>query len=99
MIPAALFPEHETNLSSSALVTCLGKRLDFVVSIDNGVMHMLSLAKVPMISLFGPTDSKKFAPEYKNSIVLDSKKLYNTKNVSSITIKDVLNATKQHLNY
>ena len=41
-------------------------------------MHMLSLSKVPMISLFGPTDAEKFAPEYKNSIVLDSKKLYNT---------------------
>ena len=99
LIPSALFPEHETDLSSPALVTCLGKRLDFAISIDNGVMHMLSLSKVPMIILFGPTDSEKFAPEYKNSIVLDSKKLYNTKNVSSITIKDVLNATKQHLNY
>ena len=48
-----------------------------------------------MISLFGPTDSEKFAPEYKNSaIVLDSKKLYNTKNVSSITVEDVLKASK-----
>jgi len=99
LIPPALFPEHETNLSSSALVTCLGKKLDFAISIDNGVMHMLSLSKVPMIVLFGPTDSAKFAPEYKNLIVLDSKKLYNTKNVSSITVKDVLNAAKQHLNY
>ena len=99
LVPSALFPEHETNLSSSALVTCLGKRLDFAISIDNGVMHMLSLSKVPMIVLFGPTDSEKFAPEYKNSIVLDSKKLYNTKNVSSITVNDVLNAAKQHLNY
>ena len=99
MVPSALFPEYETNFSSSALVTCLGKRLDYVVSIDNGVMHMLSLSKVPMIVLFGPTDSGKFAPDYKNSIVLDSKKLHNTKNVSSITVKDVLNAAKQHLNF
>ena len=99
MIPVALFPEHETNLFSPALVTCLGKRLDFAISIDNGIMHMLSLSKVPMIVLFGPTDSEKFAPEYKNSIVLDSKKIYNTKNVSSITVDDVLNAAKQHLNY
>jgi len=99
MVPSALFPEYETNFSSSALVTCLGKRLDYVVSIDNGVMHMLSLSKVPMIVLFGPTDSGKFAPDYKNSIVLDSKKLHNTKNVSSITVEEVLNAAKQHLNY
>ena len=98
LIPDSLFPEHESNLSSPALVTCLGKRLDFAVSIDNGIMHMLSLAKVPMISLFGPTDSEKFAPEYKNSIVLDSKKLNNTKNISSIDVEDVLRAMKQ-LNY
>jgi len=99
LIPDSLFPEHESNLSSPALVTCLGKRLDFAVSIDNGIMHMLSLAKIPMISLFGPTDSEKFAPEYNNSISLDSKKLYNTKNLSAITVKDVLNAAKQLLNY
>ena len=98
-IPKALFPEHETDISSPALVTCLGKRLDFAITIDNGVMHMLSLAKVPMISLFGPTDSEKFAPEYKNSIVLDSQKLYNTKNVSAITVEDVLKAAKQYLNF
>ena len=99
LIPKALFPEHNTDISSPALVTCLGKRLDFVITIDNGIMHMLSLAKVPMISLFGPTDSEKFAPNYKNSIILDSKKLYNTKNISSITVEDVLQAAKQFLNF
>ena len=62
-------------------------------------MHMLSLSKVPMIALFGPTNSEKFAPKYKDLIVLDSKKLYNTKSVSSITVEDVLNAAKLHLNY
>ena len=60
---------------------------------------MLSLAKVPMISLFGPTDSEKFAPNYNNSIILDSKKLYKTKNVSAITVEDVLSSAKQHLNF
>ena len=99
LIPHSLFPEHESNLSSPTLVTCLGKRLDFAITIDNGIMHMLSLSKVPMISLFGPTDAEKFAPKYEKSIVLDSKKLYNTKNVSAITVEDVLNAVKQHLNY
>ena len=99
LIPKALFPEHTSELNCPALVSCLGKRLDFVISIDNGVMHMLSLSKVPMITLFGPTDSEKFAPKYKNSIVLDSKKIYNTKNVSAITVEDVLTAAKLHLNY
>ena len=99
LIPSALFPEHETDLSSPALVTCLGKRLDFAISIDNGVMHMLSLSNVPMITLFGPTDSEKFAPDYKNSIILDSKKIYNTKNISTITVQDVLTAAEQFANF
>ena len=97
-IPSALFPEHETNLNSPALVTCLGKRLNLAITIDNGIMHMLSLSKVPIISLFGPTDSEKFAPHYKNSIILDSKKLYNSNDVSSINVEDVLKEAKPFLN-
>ena len=99
LVPQAQFPEHESNLSSPALVSCLGKRLDFVITIDNGVMHMLALSKVPMISLFGPTNSQKFAPNYKNSIVLDSKKIYNTKSIEAISVEDVLQAAKLHLNF
>ena len=57
---------------------------------------MLGLSKVPMISLFGPTDSEKFAPSYINSLVLDSKKLYNSENVNSITVEDVLQVAKHH---
>ena len=62
-------------------------------------MHMLSLSKVPMISLFGPTDPLKFAPKYKNSKVLDSKKICNSENVSDISVEDVLLAVRQFLNF
>ena len=99
LIPESLFPEHETDLGSPALVTCLGQRLDFAISIDNGVMHMLSLGKIPMIVLFGPTSSEKFAPNYDKLITLDSKKLKNTNDISSITSKDVLLAAKQYLGF
>ena len=99
LIPNALFPEHETEIGCPSLVACLGKRLDFAISIDNGVMHMLSLSKVPMITLFGPTDAEKFAPKYEQSIILDSKKIYNSKNVSDITVEDVLRTVKQFLNF
>jgi len=99
LLPNALFPEHESDLACPSLVTCLGKRLDFAISIDNGVMHMLSLSKVPMITLFGPTNAEKFAPKYEQSIVLDTKKIYNSKNVSDITVEDVLQAAKQLLNF
>ena len=99
LVPESLFPEHETKLSSPALVTCLGQRLNFAISIDNGIMHMLSLSKTPMIILFGPTNPKKFAPSYQGAIVLDSKKLYKTTDISSISSEDVLLAARQHLNF
>ena len=99
IIPDALFPEHESSLASPALVVSLAKRLDFAISIDNGIMHMLSLSKVPMIVLFGPTNSEKFAPNYKNLHVLDSKKLKNTSDISSINVEDVLQVVKQHLSF
>ncbi len=98
-IPSALFPEHETSLNSPALVTCLGTKLDLAITIDNGIMHMLSLSKVPIISLFGPTNAKKFAPSYKDSKILDSKKIYNSKNVSDISVEDVLLAVRQFVNF
>ena len=89
-VPNSLFPEHNSNLADPALVTALTSRLEKAISIDNGVMHMMSLAKVPMIILFGPTNSEKFAPKHDNLVILDSNKLYNTNVISKITIEDVL---------
>ena len=88
-LPEAIFPEHESKLACPALVTTLASRVDKVVSIDNGIMHMIGLANIPMVVLFGPTNSKKFAPKIKNIKILDSKILYNSKDISKITIDDV----------
>ena len=51
---------------------------------------MMSLSKVPMVVLFGPTNSKKFAPTIKNIKILDSKSLYNNNEINKITVEDVL---------
>ena len=88
-LPNALFPEHHSNIACPALVTALASRLNLGISIDNGVMHMMGLANVPMIVLFGPTDSEKFAPKIDAIKVLDSKKIYNSKNINRITVHDV----------
>jgi len=90
-VPAAIFPEMKSELSCPALVTALSSRLDQAVSIDNGVMHMMGLANIPLIVLFGPTNSEKFAPKNKNTKILDSKKIYRTKDINSITIDEVYN--------
>ena len=51
---------------------------------------MMGLANIPMITLFGPTNSDKFAPKKPNVIILDSKKLYDSNDISKITETDVL---------
>ena len=88
-LPNALFPEHHSNISSPALVTALASRLDLAISIDNGIMHMIGLANIPMIVLFGPTESKKFAPKINSIKILDSKSMYKSKNINTITVHDV----------
>ena len=93
-VPNSLFPEHNSNLADPALVTALTSRLEKAISIDNGVMHMMSLAKVPMIILFGPTNSEKFAPSHENTVILDSNKLYKTSDISKIQVEDLL----KHIN-
>ena len=90
-VPSALFPETVSKLSSPALVTALSARLDQAVSIDNGVMHMMSLANIPMVVLFGPTNSEKFAPKNTFTKILDSKKMHNTSDINSISVDEVYN--------
>ena len=89
-VKKAIFPETNTSLSCPALITALSTRLKKAITIDNGIMHMMGLANIPMITLFGPTNSEKFAPKKRNVIILDSKKLYNSNDISKITETDVL---------
>ena len=88
-VPGSLFPETNSDLSCPALVTALSSRLDQAVSIDNGVMHMIGLADIPMIVLFGPTNSEKFAPKNNYIKILDSKKIHGTSNIDSISVDEV----------
>ena len=90
-VPKAIFPETNSELSCPALVTALSARLDQSVSIDNGVMHMMSLAKIPMIVLFGPTSSEKFAPKSDYIKIIDSKKVHGTSDIEAITVDEVYN--------
>ena len=89
-VPTAIFPELNSELACPALVTALSSRLDIAVTIDNGIMHMMALAKIPMIVLFGPTNSEKFAPKNKYTTILDSKKIHKTRDIDSIGVDEVL---------
>ena len=51
-------------------------------------MHMISLANIPMIVLFGPTNSEKFAPKNKLTSILDSKNA-KQRDINSIAVDEV----------
>ena len=51
---------------------------------------MIGLANIPMIVLFGPTNSEKFAPKIQNIKVLDSKIMNNSDDIETIKEDDVL---------
>ena len=89
-VPSAIFPELNSKFACPALVTALASRLETAVSIDNGIMHMMALAKIPMIVLFGPTNAEKFAPKNKFTKILDSKKIHKNKDINSIEVNEVL---------
>jgi ADP-heptose:LPS heptosyltransferase len=93
-LPNSIFPEQESKISCPALVAALASRLEKVITIDNGVMHMLSLAKIPMITLFGPTNSEKFSPKRDNVKIIDSKILYYSNDIKKISVEDVFNISK-----
>jgi ADP-heptose:LPS heptosyltransferase len=85
-----LFPEFESKINNPCLTIMLGKRLDYAITIDNGVMHLLSLANVPMVAIFGPTSADKFAPKVDIIKILSSQKLFNSKNINLITPKFII---------
>lgn len=41
-----------------------------LLAVDSSILHIGSYLNIPAISLFGPTDAGKFAPESDNSVVL-----------------------------
>jgi len=86
----AIFPEFNSNLNDPCLLITLAKRMSYVISIDNGVMHLLSLSNIPMITIFGPTSSDKFAPKVDKIKILSSQKLFNSKNINLITPKIII---------
>ena len=89
-VKEAVFPEELSSLTGPALVTALSTRLKQAITIDNGIMHMISLSNIPMIVLFGPTKSSKFAPKIDNIKILDSKKIYNSTDINKISVQDVI---------
>ena len=71
----AYFPEHlaSSELKNPSLVIAIANKMAFNITIDNGVMHMLTLANPKLFAFFNKS-SDKFKPIKKNSFVYDCEK-------------------------
>ena len=64
-VPGAQFPacdDGEGHLASAELTLALGQQLAAAVVNDTGVAHLLAAADTLLVSLFGPTDPRRWAP-------------------------------------
>ena len=56
-------PDGKSGASGVDLCLALGERLSAAVATDTGLAHTLAVVGTPMVSLFGPTDPARWAPE------------------------------------
>lgn len=66
-VPQALFPEAEPvdpalGVGRLEFAIALGRRLTATVANDSGVGHLMAAIGTPLVSLFGPSDARRWAP-------------------------------------
>ena len=66
-LPGALFPEVDRTddhraINGPTLALALGERLTAAIANCTGIGHLLANAGTPLVSLFGPTDPRRFLP-------------------------------------
>jgi ADP-heptose:LPS heptosyltransferase len=92
----AYFPEHlaRPELQNPALVVAIANKMSFNVSIDNGVMHMLSLTD-PKLFVFFNKSSEKFKPIKNNSFVYDCEK--NKETINNLETKKIVEFIEKNI--
>ncbi len=67
--------------------------INLYITNDTGTMHIAGFSGAKIISLFGPTNPKEWAPKRKNQLYIKSK----TNNINDITVDDVCNKAESFL--
>ena len=69
------------------------------ISNDTGCGHLLAASGIPVITIFGPTNHEKFSPiGNRKNTTISSKEIYNSNNINSIKVSDVLEQVNKTLN-
>ncbi len=96
-VPQALLPLQETDHNVTPILTiALAQGLNVAVANDSGIGHLIAAADVPLVSLFGPTPSEKFAPAVSQAVVLHAQG-WGCEAIEGIPTKAVLTAIEELL--
>jgi len=92
----AYFPEHlaSSELKNPSLVIAIANKMAFNITIDNGVMHMLTLASPKLIVFFNKS-SEKFKPIKNNSFVYDCEK--NQETIDNLDSKKIIEFVEKNI--
>lgn len=80
----------ERNIKKHGLLLSL---IDLYITNDTGAMHIAGFSNAKMISLFGPTNPKEWAPRWKNQYYIKSR----TDDINEISVGQVFNLAKEIL--
>ena len=69
-----------------------GQRLSALLANDNGVGHLLGASGVPVVSLFGPTDPRRWAPVAPANVVLEARSFGGGRDIAAIPPDAVVQA-------
>lgn len=87
-VPKAQLPLQATATMTPELTVALGERMAAAVSNDCGAAHLLALSRVPMVSLFGPSNARKFRPFTPRCVVLDAR-TWGSSDIDAIPVEAV----------
>lgn len=90
-VPEALFPlqDHPDFLKNPLYTTALTKCCKIGIANDSGTGHLMGLAHIPLISLFGPTASAKLHP-YTPKLSIMSGRDFGHATMEAIPLETVL---------
>lgn len=92
-VPGALFPEQADVWGpgfSPLRTIAIARRCRAALANDAGVSHMFGAADVPLLTLYGPTDSEKFRPKVTVGRVLRASD-FGSQDMQAIPVDAVLN--------
>jgi ADP-heptose:LPS heptosyltransferase len=97
---AIILGDEATDLPPGASLDRLiarGQRCAALLANDNGVGHLLGAAGVPVVSLFGPTDPRRWAPVAPRSEILEARNFGGGRDITAIPTEAVVQAVRSIL--